>query len=70
MHRRHRHRIVAIVRRAMLLGSTLMVGFCAITSTTVWGFGPPSDVVTDVSPDLPRYDLRQIGIAVFAGCVG
>jgi hypothetical protein len=70
MHRRHSHRIVAIVSRAILLGSTLVVGFCAITSTAVWGFGPPSNVVADVSPDLPRYELRRIGIIAFANQSG
>jgi hypothetical protein len=70
MHRRHSHRIVAIVSRAILLGSTLVVGFCAITSTAVWGFGPPSNVVAEVSPDLPKYELRRIGLIAFANQSG
>jgi hypothetical protein len=60
MHRRYSHRIVAIVSRAILLGSTLVVGFWAITSTAVWGFGPPSNVVADVSPDLPSAVPRKV----------
>jgi hypothetical protein len=65
MHRRHSHRIYAIVSRAILLISNLMVGFCGPTAAPVWGFGPPSNVVADVSPDLPNYELRRIGIISF-----
>jgi hypothetical protein len=65
MHRRHSHRIFATVGRAILLISNLMVGFCGTTAAPVWGFGPPSNVVADVSPDLPNYELRRIGIISF-----
>lgn len=43
MHRRHSQRIFATVSRAILLASTLMVGFCGTTSAAIWGFGLPSN---------------------------
>ena len=50
----------------ILLTSTLIVGFYGATPTRLWGFGPPSNVVADVSPDLPKCELRRIGIIAFA----
>jgi hypothetical protein len=70
MHRRHSQRIFATVGRAILLISNLMVGFCGTTAAPVWGFGPPSNVVADVSPDLPEYELRRIGIISFVNQSG
>jgi hypothetical protein len=54
----------------ILLISNLMVGFYGATSAPVWGFGPPSNVVADVSPDLPTYELRRIGLIAFVNQSG
>jgi hypothetical protein len=50
--------------------SNLMVGFYGATSAPVWGFGPPSNVVAEVSPDLPKYELRRIGLIAFVNQSG
>jgi hypothetical protein len=70
MHRRYSPRMFTAVSRALLLTGALMTGFCGATSAAVWGFGPPSNVAADVSPDLPKYDLRRIGIIAFANQSG
>jgi hypothetical protein len=70
MQRRHRHRTFATIGRVILFSSALMVGFWATAATAVWGFGPPSNVVTDISPDLPKYELRRIGIIAFVNQSG
>jgi hypothetical protein len=70
MHRRHSHHSFGNVGRMILLTTTLVVGFYGATPTPLWGFGPPSNVVAEVSPDLPKYDLRRIGIIAFANQSG
>jgi len=70
MYRRHSHRSFATVGRTILLISTLMVGFYGATSAPAWGFGPPSNVVAEVSPDLPKYELRRIGLIAFVNQSG
>jgi hypothetical protein len=35
------------------------------TAAAVGGFGPPSNVVAEVSPDLHKYSLQRIGIIAF-----
>jgi hypothetical protein len=70
MHPRRSYRIFAPVNRAILLISTLMAGFGGTTSAAIWGFGPPSNVVADVSPNLPKYELRRIGIIAFVNQSG
>jgi hypothetical protein len=70
MQHRHSPRILATVGRAILLSIILMVDFCGIMSAPVWGFGPPSNVVADVSPDLPKYELRRIGLISFVNQSG
>jgi hypothetical protein len=69
MHRRYSPRTVATVSRAILLSSALIIGCCG-AAAAVWGFGPPSNVATEVSPDLPKYELRRIGIIAFANQSG
>jgi hypothetical protein len=70
MHSRHSHHIFGNIGRMILLTSTLVVGSYGAMSTPLWGFGPPSNVVADVSPDLPRYELRRIGIIAFVNQSG
>jgi hypothetical protein len=57
MNRPHRHHILGIVGHAILLINILVVGFYGAPSTPLWGFGLPSSVAADVSPELPRYEL-------------
>jgi len=70
MYRRHRHHSFATVGRTILLISSLMVGFYGATSAPAWGFGPPSNVVAEVSPDLPKYELQRIGLISFVNQSG
>jgi hypothetical protein len=58
------------IGHAILLISNLMVGFRGTTAAPVRGFGPPNNVVADVSPDLPKYELRRIGIISFVNQSG
>jgi hypothetical protein len=68
MHRRYNPRMIATVGRALLLLSALSLGCCG--AAAVWGFGPPSNVAADVSPNLPKYELRRIGIIAFVNQSG
>jgi hypothetical protein len=70
MHHTHNHRLFATVSWVILLYSIVIVGFCGTTSATIWGFGPPTNVVAEVSPDLPKYELRRIGILSFVNQSG
>jgi hypothetical protein len=70
MYHRHSHRSFATVGRAILLIGNLLAGFYGATPAPVWGFGPPSNVVAEVSPDLPKYELRRIGLIAFANQSG
>ena len=70
MHRRPCHCSFATASRAILLISTLIVSFCGTTSAAIGGFGPPSNVVAEVSPDLPKYELRRIGMISFVNQSG
>ncbi len=56
---------LAILSGAMLMLSILMLGPCTATSAASWSFGPPSNVVAEVSPQLHKYDLQRIGIIAF-----
>jgi hypothetical protein len=67
---RYSPRMVATVSHALLLSSALIIGCCGAVSAAVWGFGPPSNVAADVSPDLAKYELRRIGIIAFANQSG
>jgi hypothetical protein len=65
MQRRHGQRSFATISRVIFLISILTIGFCGSTSATILGFGPPTNVVAEVSPDLPKYELRRIGMIAF-----
>jgi hypothetical protein len=70
MHRKPSHSAFATASRMMLLISTLIVGLRGTTTAAVSGFGPPSNVVAEVSPDLAKYELRRIGIISFVNQSG
>jgi hypothetical protein len=54
------------VSRSVLVLLALSVGVQGTTWGAVGGFGPPSNVVTEVSPDLYKYEIQRIGIISFA----
>jgi hypothetical protein len=62
--------MVATVSCALLLISAFSIGCCDAASAAVWGFGPPSNVVAEVSPHSARYELRRIGIIAFVNQSG
>ena len=62
---RYNPHMLTTVSRALLLIVTLSLGCCG-AATAAWGFGPPSNVAAEVSPNLPKYDVRRIGIIAFA----
>ena len=70
MHHKYRPRVVGTVGRALLLIGTLSLGCCGAATAAAWGFGPPSNVAAEVSPNLPKYELRRIGIIGFANQSG
>jgi hypothetical protein len=61
---------MASVSRVMLLLGIVALSVCASASATVKLLQPPSNVVAEVSPDLPKYDLRRIGIIAFVNQSG
>lgn len=42
-----------------------LLGVCTTAAAALGGFGPPSNVVAEVSPELHRYSLQRIGIIGF-----
>src|ERR671924_1740478 len=65
---RYNPRMFTTVSRALLLIGALSIGCCG--AAAAWGFGPPSDVAAEVSPNLPKYEVRRIGIIAFANQSG
>jgi hypothetical protein len=67
---RYNPRMFTTVSRALLLIGALSLGCCGAATAAAWGFGPPSNVAAEVSPNLPKYELRRIGIIAFANQSG
>jgi hypothetical protein len=44
----------------------MLLGVCTTAAAAFGGFGPPSNVVAEVSPELHKYSLQRIGIIAFA----
>ena len=57
--------MLATVSGMFLSVSALTFGVCTTTSAAIGSFGPPSNVVAEVNPDLDKYPLQRIGIISF-----
>jgi hypothetical protein len=48
-----------------LIVSAVIFGLCTTAAAAIGSFGPPSNVVAEVSPDVDKYPLQRIGIISF-----
>lgn len=61
---RRRHDSLALLGGA-LASLVLILGTATTASAALGGFGPPGNVIAEVSPELHRYSLQRIGIIAF-----
>jgi hypothetical protein len=54
----------------LFIAITLSLGVCDRLWGAVGGFGPPSHVVAEVSPELHKYEIQRIGIIGFVNHSG
>jgi hypothetical protein len=67
---RRRARGSTIRSSVLLIAIVLSLGVCDRLSGAIGGFGPPSNVVAEVSPDLNKYEIQRIGIIGFVNHSG
>jgi hypothetical protein len=65
MQRRPRQSDTASIRRVLAVVIALTLGVWGLAAAALGGFGPPSNVVAEVSPELHKYSLQRIGIIAF-----
>jgi hypothetical protein len=54
----------------LFIAIVLSLGICGRLWGAIGGFGPPSNVVAEVSPDLSKYEIQRIGIIGFVNHSG
>jgi hypothetical protein len=65
MQRGQRSNVLAIISVMCLIMGAVTCGVYTTTLAAVGSFGPPSNVVAEVTPDLDKYPLQRIGIISF-----
>jgi hypothetical protein len=69
MRRRHRARGLMAISGVLYI-LALSLGMRGTTWAAIGNFGPPSNVVAEVSPELYKYDIQRIGIISFVNHSG